>query len=52
MPQKPGSRLINHLAPIQTLPTYIGEINATNIYLKEMHLFFNAFVNVQFLECL
>ena len=46
---------IDHLVPLQILPTYIGELIAINIYLKEMLPFFNthAFVmSIQFLECL
>ena len=44
---------IDHLVLLQTLPTYIGELIAINIYLKEMLPFFNihAFVlSIQFLE--
>ena len=46
---------IDHLVPLQTLPTYIGELIVVNIYLKELLPFFNihAFVlSIQFLKCL
>ena len=46
---------IDHLVPLQTLPTYIGELNAINIYLKKMLPFFNihtSVLSIQFLECL
>ena len=52
MPQKPGSRVTDDLARMQTLPTYIGEL-LCNYYLFEGCIcsLINAFVlNVEFFE--